>query len=234
MDRHTKEVVLALLEDAEAIDAITKSIRPTPSAIRMTISPILRRWFVDQNLHLLERHLKPKKIQFEYCSGAFPQNEISKGKVGFWFGNFAFNDIVVVGMGGGSTGGSRSSGKQTRRIREPLGAFLGQKVCHIANKTFTRREILKLIANNLGGAHMDLGKLDTKPEMRRLREAVGYEVDSLGNIKMLLGAQISEAKSEIAKRGTVFDLPDLVALDAAKVLSLAIKENQELFESLLV
>ena len=224
-----------LLEDAETLEKLFNVIRPNIGNIRNTAGPIMRRWFGEEDIRQVQKMLRPNLLRVRYWTNSTELKNLKKGYYNIWIGNFSFNDISMSWMAFSSEKARKRILPEvgSQKVCEPMGAFLRQPVCHILGETFTRKDVVKFHANNLGGAHYDPHGVENTPEKKRLRDTVGYEVDVLGNIKMLLGSEIVEAKKDRDRRAGIYDLADLILLDSAKRFAVSVLSERERLHALI-
>lgn len=220
MTDNIKEITLILLEDADTVISHFRNGVPEPKIIRSFFGPILRRWIHEGDYHTIQKELKSKNINFKYYDSSFD----SKKSAPIWVGNLRFNDICISMSAGG-----KSFNQGMKGISRKASIFFKQPVCKFFEKTYTRKDIVRFHANELGGAHFEKNK-----QTKDLREHLGFEVDfDSGNIQTLLGADIIKAKQDIARRSQVYDMADIVLQDTALVFAQGILDNKSHIQALI-
>ena len=225
---HMRELILLLIEDANNLEELVSSRSPSPSLIRSTIGPILRRWICDGDFNIVQKALRPNIIRFS--ARLVSSNEkfnLNSSLYGLWIGPISFSDVVLrLAVPTSEIAVLKPAGSsQINRMTSQR--FFKQKVCLINGKIFTRLDILRFFANELGGTHFDYSKLTHDQAKQSLRNTVGYEVGQTGDIQMLMGAQITEAKADLQRRPAIYDLTDLIVLDTACIFARGITNNLE-------
>ena len=229
-DFDISEIVTVLLEDAETImDAFSNGV-PEAKVIRSVFGPILRRWINEGDFHIVQKYANPKIISFKYHNSRSCETNLKRKIYPIWFGNLRFGDIgISMTMGGSDEARARAvPSKGMKDVSTKAAIYFGQPVCHIDGKTYKRRDVVKLHANELGGAHLQLYKRDKQ----RLRETIGFEVKDSTNIQTMLGKEILKAKSDPKRRPTVYDAADLVMQDTAYTFAKSIIDHRKTIESL--
>ena len=230
MDCEIGEIASILIEDAETIMESFNNGVPEAKVIRSVFGPILRRWIVEGNFNIVQRYVKPGRISFSYNHSSSCIKNLKKKIYPIWFGNLQFGDIGVSMTMGESLDARKKTfpSKGMKVVKTKATEYFNQPVCHLDGKTFKRRDVVKLHANELGGAHLQLYKRD----QQRLRETVGFEVKSIGNIQVMLGKEILVAKSDPKRRPTIYDAADLVLQDTAYVFAMSVLNKRSIIEPL--
>ncbi len=229
-----EERILSLLEDADKLNKLLAGAKPDVTNIRALGGVILRKWLLNNEIKRVVDRLQGRELKIEHISNSTAEANLRNGRYGLWVGNFSFNDIVLQVEVPATEGEARliKSGCSEQKLSS-FKNFKKQRVCHVLGKTFTRQEVINFHANQLGGAHFDPDKVASRPTLKRLRETVGYEVNETGNIKMRLGSEILVAKKDPSRRQDIYDLADLIVLDAAKRFSSCILNEADQLRSLI-
>lgn len=230
------ERILMLLEDAELLQKGLAEERPNIANVRALAGPILRKWLLDGQINQVNKQMRPDHLSVFYLSNPESEWNAQKGLYSIWVGNFSFNGVCGEMTAGTTPAAERKlkPSKGAREISGKISKFLSQPVCVIFGRVYSRKEIIRFHANNLGGAHYDPREVENTPAKKRLRDTIGYEVTADGrNIQMRMGPSIIAAKQDPSRRHSIYDLADLVLLDAAHRFSASVLSARDQLHDLL-
>ncbi|QMU61160.1 MAG: hypothetical protein GKR92_05370 [Gammaproteobacteria bacterium] len=213
-----KEVAAILLEESEGMCLDILLQKHSPQNIRTKYGPILRRHLVHGDIDIIQNHLilqKFKPILFRYSHSEVNTQALALNVNLFWLERIIFNGIEF-GMPPNTTTPTKKKNRAPRKIKvketnaKPK-KFIDQCMCVHQGSQFSRYDFIKFHVNYLGGAHL------SKPaeDQLRLRETVAFDCETPGNIKILMGAGILQAKMDDQRRRHIYELADLVLLDTA-------------------
>jgi hypothetical protein len=233
-----RELVHQLLDDVAVMSGFFP--RPSPSQIRTTLTPILRRWIIEPTFFIAERLIRPNFVEFHFRTS--PQ-EIKLAKAGIFEHWMAIIVFDTVGLGtslvaskyrevDGTTKGNIDFGHRTSPIAHRANEFFRQKMFFWKENFYNRDDIIKWNANALGGVHLDFRRAAAEPHINEIKNYFGVELRP-NNIQLLVGREISEARADPARRQNIYDAIELVVLDTARIFAKGVESSQASFQSLL-
>ncbi|MFV1535197.1 hypothetical protein VWX96_17315 [Phaeobacter sp. A90a-4f] len=227
-----RELATRLIEEVHLLEDALGGARPSVVNVRTIAGPFVRKWLIDPGgFDRIERAIKPEKIKFIYNIDRAAISNIKRGLYEHWAGGFFYFNFWCDHRKFKSERHAREAKRERdlRIVAEPISAYLNQTVCYVGGSVFSRRQVVKFHVNNLGGAHYSAGKYKAKDTDKALIiETLGFEVSDGGTIeRYLFGPEISEAKSDPARRSKIYDLADLILLDTARTFLRFVIENDE-------
>ena len=95
---------------------------------------------------------------------------------------------------------------------------------------YTRLDILKWLANTLGGVHLDLKRTDAEVHIAEIKDSFGFEIKDTGNnYQMLVGKEIEQGRADRLRRPFIYNVTELIAIDTARIFVSGIRNAEEHF-----
>ena len=230
-----RELVHQLLEDVTTIAGVADFPKPSPAAIRATLAPALRRWIVEGRFFAAQKLIVPSKIEFVV---SINENAVRLCEVGYnerWMAVVMFGRI---GLGVGQTA-QEFIGKpppilegEFRECPHPANAFFEQKMFFWKGRFFTRKDLIKVHANKLGGVHLDFKRDANETYINEIRNYFGLDRGRVP-LQMLVGDEIAALRADPNRRPHIYDAADLVTLDTARIFASGVEASAPAFKALL-
>jgi hypothetical protein len=87
---------------------------------------------------------------------------------------------------------------------------------------YTRADVIKWLANKLGGAHLDFRRKGDETHIDELKNYFGFEVAPKTN-QMLVGDSIASGRADPSRRPSIYDATELIAMDTARIFAAGIR-----------
>lgn len=234
-----RELVYQLTDDINIIVTLLQS-RVKPGEIRVTLSPMLRRWIIDGHFFYLQKLIQPSKIGFKIRTNPQLKRLSKAGVYKNWMSAISFNGSLEIATNNlenkyiGTNGKPDSSidfGNWQTQDQHSANNFFKQSMFFWKGEFFGRDDVIKMLANSLGGAHFD--KQDKRlSAISEIQAYFGLEIKPHTQ-QILVGGEIAEARADPARRHNVYDGVDLVVLDTARIFSEGVSRAMGLFDKLL-
>ncbi len=234
-----KELILQLLDDVTLIEQALIGM-PTPSIVRTTFVPILRRWIVEGLFSSkAQKLILPNKISFDIHTQTNAIKLCQAGCYEHWMGTINFRTIAVTtGLHAAKyltkEGRPKSINTESLMPASPQdpNQFFKQKILFLKGKFYTREEIIKILANTFGGVHLDFDNIQKQPGILQVKNYLGFKLNESG-LQMLVGSEIDSLRNDPEERPRVYDAIELIAIDTARIFVNGIQKEKNLFTALL-
>ena len=235
-----RELLMQLLEDVATIERNVLAGNPAPSEARAIFVPILRKWIAEGVFFKAQKLILPNKVMFE----TLPSGECVKlckaGVYAHWLHSMDINGFGhCVGKSAPSKKYFGPNAKPIRRSETPTAAspfraklFFEQKVFYWAGSFYTRSDVIKMHANQLGGIHFDFDKAKRESHIMEIKNYLGFELNGQ-NHQLLVAGQITEARADPRRRNRVYDATEIVTIDTARTFARGVRGSDAAFKLIL-
>ncbi len=230
-----RERVLRLLDDMGVIGDVLKALLPTPATITAVLVPILRRWIVEDGFFLAQKVILPAKVEFHVAINEDAERLCQLGYFEHWM---AVVLAGTIGVGASQVAqdwiGKPTPGRggEFRQLPHTPKQFFDQKMFFWQGRFYTRRDVIRMHANKLGGVHLDFERDDDEAHIDQIKNYFGFEKEPVV-FNMLKGDKIALARADPKRRKGVYDATELVTFDTARIFAKGIESSATLFEALL-
>jgi hypothetical protein len=221
-----KPLEIELLFDSDLRALREALLQESPRACRITMAPILRKWFLqEQLLRAIEKQkncacvLACPNTNHRLQGLARRSNDIGlAAHVRIWgvpFGGFGFQNLRGTGEKANARTGQTPAGNF---IWLDIEGFLNQDVIAHGSKLMKRREVISFAANKLGGVHFDQnGWNDSEKIIALASKQFVYHKDDNG---VRIGVRFDPDPDGFMKRESdgVFDPVSLELTSSATIL----------------
>jgi hypothetical protein len=222
-------------EDLEALDRHASGVNVTPSDLRQIVAPILRRWFVDDLIHRVQRGLGDKILIATEDLRPFLR-ACDKGDVRFFAGvNANINGIPVSNFMFSNSNVQPDIPTRHRELSNlKITDFARQRVL-FGNEIFaTRSDVIKFVANKWGGVHLDSKLTDEVQSMiDETRFYYGFKMED-GRLQMVVNVDGSFRVQKRSFPNDFLDLALLSLLNSAQALCRSLKSYKQSIAELAV
>jgi len=230
-----RELIQVLLDDVGVLESLLLGGPPSPQQARATFGPVLRRWIVEGLFHRVQKLANPHAIKFPLRSEAQSVKFCQAGIFVHWMGQI---EIGTLGVGIRQVAPEYIPEQQKYGLRatEPAPQvarqFFGQKMFYWKGRFYTRADVITWLANRLGGAHLDFRRKDDETHIDELKNYFGVEVRGT-HIDMLVGDGIARGRADAARRPRIYDAPEIIAIDTARIFAAGIRASEAQLAALL-
>lgn len=232
-----RELLQVLVDDVNLIERALAQGVPQPHELRASFSPILRRWLVEDQLGRVLRLIRPHALKFSIVGNAWQVNLCKSGYYEHWMG------LMVIGSLG--VGTAQVSAAHLDEKAPPPGTqapttamqsakhFSGQQMFYWRGEFYTRVDVIRWLANKFGGAHLDFRRQADEQHVDEIRNYFGVEITEPNNLKMLIGQEVADGRSDMQRRQRVYDAADMIALDTARIFAEGVRSSIHAIHDLL-
>jgi hypothetical protein len=236
-----RELVQQLLDDVGLLEARFILGIPKPAETRAHFTPILRRWIVEGLFHQAQKLiLRNGAVGFPIVSNAHAIKLCKAGVYEHWMGVVYFGTVGVatakvaqkyLASDGKPTTQLNDSSTHTQPSPQPAKLFFDQRMFFWKQQFYTRADVIKMLANTLGGVHLNFKKSQDEAHIKEIKNYFGFELKG-NNYQMLVGEQIGLARADPIRRQQVYDATELIAMDTARIFASGVRASAKLFIAL--
>jgi hypothetical protein len=237
LDSNSKELIHHLLEDTLILSKQLAASPPPPVTARTSFAPILRKWISEGLFFQAQKLIPSNPITFEIISDPQATKLCQAGVYEEWMSMIHFG-TVGIGTGRIAKKYLGADGKTTADMGPPpnhqpapqkASIFFNQKILFLKGNSYTRTDIIKMLANKLGGVHFD-AKIET--HVTEIRNHFGFEIKG-SNYQMLIGNEIAEGRADQQRRERIYDAIELIAIDTGRIFANGIGTSEPSLRTLL-
>lgn len=232
-----RELIHQLLDDVSIIEAhFPLGGIPTPSLLRTCFAPILRRWIAEGVFFRAQKLILPTHVTFATTSNTRAMEQCGAGVYEHWM------ELMFFGTIGVSV--SRKTAQHVHDVPERPDAaaleptpkkakkFFEQPMFFWKSDFYTREDVIKWHANKLGGVHLDFRRKEDEAHINEIKTHFGFELKG-GLRAMLMGEEIERGRADRARRQSVYDATELIAMDTARIFASGIRGSEKAFLAVL-
>ena len=223
------ELCLQLFEDVHLMEQKQTNGLPSSSQIRIVHSVALRRWIVDGAFYRVQK-LLTSRVLFEFQDSSQEIEECKQGANEYWgavvnSGNVAigwsqYSKVVVEQIAANTY--KRPEPRSLAPIKGPAKEFFNQHSFFWKGQFYTRVDLIKFLANKLGGAHYDFDRNKSEAHIEEIQNTL----ENPQNIKMLVGPDVFASKMDASKRPFIYDAIQLHVADTADIFCKAVRQSE--------
>jgi hypothetical protein len=213
-----RELLQQLLDDAGILSQFAAQ-RPAPAMIRTTFAPVLRKWIVEGDFFKARKLIRDHEAKFEITTVTDDVKLCKAGVFESWMAAFRFEDLLIgFRIAADKQSDNTPSQPKPYTAYHKASVLFNQNVFYWKKQFYTRKDVIKLHANKLGGAHLDFGRKADEIHIDEIKNYCGFEILPHTQ-QMLVGRDIEIARADPSRRDRVYDATELVALDTARVFA---------------
>ena len=220
-----KELLLQLFEDVNALERGIIVGLPSSDELRTLVTPILRRWMVDGVFHQVQRIL-PIPIMFEIYSRTDEVQACKAGAYKWWMGIVDCGHKLMIGPGvrSGKFVEGQFQNRGLFKIKQKAKLFFSQEAFWWKGQFYSRTDLIKFMANKLGGIHYDLDRNQSEGHIEEIQNhfAILYE-RAKNNIQIVSPPDIPKFRNDQDLRKNLYDAIQLNIGDTAFIFASGIR-----------
>jgi hypothetical protein len=225
-----RELILQLLDDVQLLERKVAYDLPSPTDLRATFSPVLRRWIIDGAFFLVQK-LLTERVLFEMYSRTDDVKWCQAGIYTWWMGTIYSGNGIAIGTNrlAQKYADNRDLIPERRKpflISQKAKMFFGQPCFLWKEKLYTREDAIKFLANKLGGTHYAMDRHKKEIHVQEIQSQFGVIYDSPGNARILAPGELLALRADPNTRDRVFDAIQLTVGDTASIFCKGIRSYE--------
>ncbi len=226
-----RELLQQLVDDARLLAELTSG-RPAPALIRTTFAPALRKWVVEDGLFKAVKLVQPHRPKFEIMTIPDAIKHCKAGVYEHWMAMIMFGTLgICYGLLAEEYRANPPFQKANPvTVYHPAHTFFDQKMFFWKREFYTRKDIIWMHANKLGGAHLDFRRKADETHIDEIKNYFGFEILPHTQ-QMLIGHDIEIGRADPVRRDRVYDATELVALDTARIFANGVLASRGVFDA---